>query len=544
MRNPLRARLILAACAGAAAVLVSTGLGWWGWARLSKPSTTSFATDRQLLWQREMDEPLFHLVNRNGRQFLVHTYPDTRFSTGPENLPLEKEAGKTRLLFIGESSAGLSATAVRRIIESHAGLKKFEVLDCAANGGSLVMVEDRFKECSRYSPNIIVLSFGHNLFYPLRPISVFSYWAFMVARRSPLLSRFAAVLHDDYFMSRWDSFDNPSVRWRRLDEFIAQLAAFTRAKHDALILCTNAVNLWVPPELPPDKKNEILYNATYLKARYLYASRRQKAAVKLLSSLVQGRPFAWWRWTLGTWLYRQGDYARAAFFLSEARSLDRAHGRASGAVNDLIRESAYRYGARLVDADLIVREEAPHGIPGWGQFVDQGHLNDPSYLRLAAAILGAVNGGSAPDTKVPWVINLSLVQQLQHPLIPIWQGEDIRSRLWLAMSYAVQSRLAEVLAGGESAAASAAPHGPQRAVIFVAFAQACWRAGKTSAAFRFNEEAAHEDPGWEEPPVQRALFDIGLGRRKDAAQLLRGVLKINPSRLDAAYFLKRASAAS
>ncbi|MDE1976967.1 MAG: hypothetical protein KGI84_06900, partial [Elusimicrobia bacterium] len=137
-----------------------------------------------------------------------------------------------------------------------------------------------------------------------------------------------------------------------------------------------------------------------------------------------------------------------------------------------------------------------------------------------------------------------LVQQLQHPLIPIWQGQDIRSRLWLTMSYAVQDRLAEVLARGEPDAAAAAPRGPQRAVIFVAFAQACWRAGKTGAAMRFNEDAAREDPGWEEPLLQRALFDIGLGRRADAKRLLRGVLKMNPSRLDAAYFLKKASGAS
>ncbi|HVA65865.1 MAG TPA: hypothetical protein VNK24_02935 [Elusimicrobiota bacterium] len=489
-----------------------------------------------------MDKPLFRIVNRGGRYYLVHAYSAMRFSTGPERiLPLEKPPSKTRLLFIGESSAGLSATATRRIIDSDPDLDRFEVLNCAVSGGSLVMVKSRFRECSQYSPDAAVLLFGHNLFFSLRPISSFSYWAFEVSRRSALLNRLATMLRDNYLVSSWSASDDPASRWRSLDKFIAQVAAFTQARHIPLILCTAPVNMWVPPYIPPDKKSGILYNPSYLEARYLYATGRREEAIKTLEDLVLDAPVAWWRWKLGAWLYRNGQYGEAAFFLSDARNLDQERDRASSAVNDVIRQSARRFGA-LVDADLMVRERSPHGISGWTSFIDCQHLNDPAFASLAASVLGDVNGGRAPRVHLPWEKRLSLTQQLEHPLVPFWQGDSVKSsRLWLTLSYVAQARLAEVLDRGESSAKDAAPAGIHRAIIFLAFAQACWRAGKKIQAFRFNADAARTAPGWEEPLIQRALFDLGSNRRSEAALLLRKALKINSARADAAYFLKRSA---
>jgi len=542
-RHPLRARLILAGCSIAAIVLMMAGLEVWQRALHSAPTSSDFVTENQLTWQREMDKPLFRAVSRGGRYYLVHAYSAMRFSTGPERiLPLEKEPGKTRLLFIGESSAGLSATATRRIIDSDPDLGRFEVLNCAVSGGSLVMVENRFRECSQYSPNAVILLFGHNLFFSLRPISLFSYWTFEVSRRSALLNRFATMLRDNYLMSSWSSFDDPAVRWRRLEKFIAQVAALARARHIPLILCTAPVNMWVLPEIPVGKKSSVLYNPRYLEARYLYAVGRHEEAIKTLESLVLNSPSAWWRWRLGAWLYQAGEYGQAAFFLSDARNLDQEHDRASSAVNDVIRQSAYRFGARLVDADLMIREHSPHGIPGWTSFIDCQHLDDPAFVRLAAAVLSDVNGGRTPRVHVPWEKRLSLTQQLEHPPIPFWQGDSVKSsRLWLTLSYVAQARLAEVLTQGEASAEAAAPGGISRAIIFMAFAQACWRAGKKIQAFRFNADAARTAPGWEEPLIQRALFDLGTNRRDEAALLLRKALKMNPDRADAAYFLKRSA---
>ncbi|MDE2314515.1 MAG: hypothetical protein KGL04_10140, partial [Elusimicrobia bacterium] len=232
----------------------------------------------------ENSGPFFKVVREGGQERLVQI-PDIWESARGQNFPLRKPPGARRVVVLGESSADALASSLQRLAGTEPAAASLEVMDCAAGGGDLELMERRFNEVMRYSPDVVVVLFGHNLFYhhPYRSPLWRSLSRFL--RRSRLLA-----LAADRLLS-FKSYFSPhpsSARWVALENFLRLAARRTQKRGVTLILCTVPGNLWYPPDGGARERRD----PRYLRALFLANTGREREAVAELREAALFEPSA------------------------------------------------------------------------------------------------------------------------------------------------------------------------------------------------------------------------------------------------------------
>ncbi len=478
----------------------------------------------------ESTRPLFTIRTIGGRPYLIQN--DAIWKQEKRQvLPFNKPPGVRRILIAGESSADMLGAALQQEIKRGPSPHNYQVLNCAIGGADLELAERRFDECMGYAPDAIIFLFGHNLYYSYPDASPLLLRLILWARKSALVS------YLNIFRPGQDYAD--AKRWLDLENFIDRMSSEARARGLPLMLATVPSNLWVEPK--PGFGDDTA--PAYLEARYEYASGLHRQAIALLGHAVENKPSALWHFTLGAWLYREAAWRKAYSQLILARDLDPARMRASTAVNNLIRRAAVRDGTMLLDAEQIIEDQSPHGIPGWGNFFDSQHVTNTNFHELAYLSArqfmekgwrGLVPKSYGPlrDSYGPPPTSLIIANASRVSPWPLPKG-------WWGMSYLYGHCLPELQKKSGSIFARAFQNPKDRSAAYLGLAQALWRAGYDAEARAANQKAGEIFPQWADPFIQLGLFDIQERHRQAALADFRKALKKNPHDPRGIFFIHR-----
>jgi tetratricopeptide (TPR) repeat protein len=484
-------------------------------------------------------EPCATVERRAGVRVLRGLHPEQ--SAGGFAFPIEKPPGVWRIAFVGESTGVMLAGAAEELLADQSEGEGVQVLDCAASGSAFEHVQLRAREVLAYSPDVVVVVFGHNLMMRY-PMGRWRLWIEALLSRSRLAAAIMSVAAG--------SPGGEPDQGERLAQFEAWLRRFsmeTRQRGISLVVTTLASNLWYPPAVSAAALSE----PRFLTAQLEHANGNTAAAIDDLASLVAQRREAYWEFVLGTWLARRGAHADAAQHLQAAIDVAALEpDRAPSVVNEAIRKVARSEGLVLRDTDAQLRSISRDGLPGWDVMRDHCHLR-PRYLTSeAAAVLqlartamrrqddAPTNGhvSDEPDV-IGWVFNGLMGIQAQY--------DDTKAYRHLqAIGYFVEHWL-RADPQHMTAAVDALLQGPalsgmepeRRAALLVSIADGYWQAGGRDRALDINERARRETVA--RPWVQLGLLRLSAGQGTAAIDAFRRAHELSPERSDVAFFLRR-----
>ncbi len=464
----------------------------------------------------------------------------------PTSLPLEKTPAKIRLMIVGESSAAMMEYRLAEVLSQIDCDSHFEMLQCAVAGGDLPQTLRRFDQCLGYNPDVVIVIFGHNLYF-----HNLSDPAVIRRERIRAMSRLLSLLALPRPVSLLPG--DPEQKRRELDEGLRHMADAARSRDIRLIVTTMGSNLWHRPVADLGDATDTDYLATL----FQHDSGNLERAIADLSRLVDRKPIAIYHFDLGDWLYDHGDYDAARRHLEAARDLDPGRIRASSAVNDLIRKDgeALPYLVRDTERDLI--SSSAHGIPGWDSFIDNCHLLASNIREpLALASLAAPRGAAAeciaqhPLAEVSKSINptfRSVAADLRQSLTSVLDQANaeagINRRLWTAtLPYLIESAFARDPSAAQEEierAFSAAeldklkPNVAGYAIL--GLAEGLDRAGQTDLA-RLRIEQAKKGPVAAEAWLLAGRIELRRGDRAAARDSIAAALQRDPQLAVARYF--------
>lgn len=535
--RPSRFKLVLISTAVTAALLLGAELA----ARRGPPPEPGLP-DEQLLAFRESSGPFFR-VRWRGFERVLEQVPQQYAYVPPQTFALAKAPDRKRILVLGESSAVALGRALRALLEGTAEADGFEVMNCGTPGGTLEEVELRLRECVRYSPDMIVFFFGHNLFYASPTPRAWSFRLVRLARKSRLFARLADRLAEP------DSALPAEERRRALEKLIRRVGNEARRRGIPWVGCTVPSNLRYPP-----LANEAEFrDPDYLQAKFLHLTGRRPEAIGKLRMLLREREAALWHFELGDWLLQAGDAAGARKHLLLSRDRDEDRNQATTEVNGLIRRAVEAEGGWLLDLAELIASRAPDGIPGWESFDDEQHVSGRLFDVEAAALLDLVRlrGGPAPAPPrrdagpggtQPFEDFLDYaVQNVVHYDNPFARALAFKLEYALRSGEPGLKENLEVWVSTRARVPAATPAASSlwRGVILLRAAEGFWRAGDRPEAWRLNRVVARGYPHWEEPHVQRGLFLLAGGRTSAAGRAFRRALALNPARTDAEFYAAR-----
>jgi tetratricopeptide (TPR) repeat protein len=457
--------------------------------------------------------------------------------------PLAPTPGTLRVAVIGESSGATLAGAMKEILAAapHAAV---EVLDCASRAASLEHAQLRAIEVMEYSPDVLVVSVGHDIDvrYPLDQWRLRAqYWL----SRSRVL-RYALATGVSAAAPRSDVAERIAL----LARWMHGLAREARARGITVIVQTLPANLWVPPAA--DRR--ALEDEQFLRARLEYARGSRVAAMQRLAARAAERHDPYWHFVLGTWLARSGDRKRAREHLQAAVDLSTdGPDRASSAVNEAIRRVAEEDSLVLRDTEGAVSEMARQGIPGWDVMRDHRHLKPHvlagearEILLLARRAVGPDKPLELPEPPAPWPTRVDMARTLGSLTSELIDTSDAYARRWAAATgYAVEQWLGlgydnvdlaiEEYLGGPVFARVRDP--VRRARLLAYIAQGYWKGGRKERALELSDRAV-KSPSTE-ARIERALLEVGRGNVEAARELLRGALELSERTTDARFYLEQ-----
>jgi tetratricopeptide (TPR) repeat protein len=475
--------------------------------------------EKYLRFLLENAKPFFRVEESGGRTLLAQTPSIWKVVVG-QSLPLRKAPGVRRLLVVGESSADMLG---RELIGRLDGPlpARVEVMDCAVGAGSLEMVRARFDECSAYSPDAVILAFGHNLFYDHRAPAPWLTALRLGVRRSRFLS-----VPLERLLGRPREFD-PERRRRELQEFIGHLGRRGRELDVPVLIVALPSNLWFAPA----KMERASMEADYLGAVYLYRSGRRRQAIVAMTRALELHPSALGHFVLGDWLLRQGDAPGARRHLLLARDLDPSRTRASSDVNAALRAAAAAEGMRVFDAERWTSRRAPNGIPGWESFVDNQHVSVALFRLWADECLKRLGWAAG---RAPRIEALSS----RNALLWAWGMTNNDPTAQSSVIYLAEQRFGPTNPITDADVGAATDDPVQQSRILLFLAEAAWRTGRRGEALEQNELVRRREPRWADPEVQRGLFELESGRPQAAAAFFQEALRKDPAKTDAAFFIR------
>ena len=242
-------------------------------------------------------------------------------------------------MVVGESSAMLLGEPLKAIAPDGV-----EVLNCTVGASSLEQVERVAREVVDYSPDVVVLLFGHNLYIRYRTLRPWTYRLGRLARRSRLVS----LIVERHFPDSWYEHDDMR-RLVKFNAFLHRLAESTQRRGARLVVCTVPATLW----FPPGAGEEQFRNEAYLEAVYADWTGHREAAIDALRRQVLERPTAWLYFQLALWYAEEGNSREALRFFQLAFDTDPSRGRASMPINTLIRWMAEVPNVDVLDLHLL-----------------------------------------------------------------------------------------------------------------------------------------------------------------------------------------------
>ncbi|MDE2742044.1 MAG: GDSL-type esterase/lipase family protein [Gemmatimonadota bacterium] len=183
-----------------------------------------------------------------------------------------------------------------------------------------------------------------------------------------------------------------------LETNLRDVAAFCRARHIPLVLCTVTSNErgFAPAHIEPPLLDE--ERARYVD--FLARGHKEQASPAALAALEQAEELyaddAYLHFLRGHHLEQlgRGVEARAAYM--QARELDPRPWRATAALNEVVRRVAAAEGVLLADVEARFRAHSPEAGVGWELMVDHLHPVAAGQVLLARAIVAALEGAPAP----------------------------------------------------------------------------------------------------------------------------------------------------
>jgi len=322
-------------------------------------------------------EPCARVEERDG---VLRIVADSPLDTRVFDLPLEKPSGTVRIAVVGESTASMLAVAIERLLERSPETLPVDVVNCSSPGSALEHVERRAAEALSYGPDVLVVAFGHNIEmqYPMDETAL---RLLALRDRSHLLTDLAVRLHAAPNGPRHTDL---GPRIAELAGWLDRLAVETEQRGVLLVPMTLGANLWVPPYAEPD----VAWDPRFLRLRLDDARGDHERAIGGLLRLVGDGGPAYWHFTLGTWLARQGrtDAAYRQLHLALDHS-DTEPDRAPSTVNEAIRRMAAARGLPLRDLERMLERRADGGLPGWDVMSDHCHMQPPLVREEAAALV-------------------------------------------------------------------------------------------------------------------------------------------------------------
>lgn len=208
-------------------------------------------------------------------------------------------------------------------------------------------------------------------------------------------------------------FDTPLVPPGKPDEILATfeermsgIVERMQAARIPVILSTTTVNLadWEPERSvladashADAMRAHLERGAAHVAAGELDAARTELAAAHALEP-----HFAWASFQLGQVLRRLKRFDEARVALQAAVDDNAAPNAASSKMNAFMRELARKKGLPLVDAETLVRDAAPDGIPGFESFWDNCHPTLATFLLVSQGFadeLARLSGESVRRTQ-------------------------------------------------------------------------------------------------------------------------------------------------
>lgn len=487
----------LALLAGAEGLLRAAGVGY----------PTSFLLPHVIVGAPHwVDNPFY------GYRFFA---PELARNPAPIAVAQTKPADTVRVVVLGESAAqgdpmleyGLPRV-LEKVLNHGSATTRYEVINAAMTAISSPVIADIAREIAPLQPDVVVVYMGNNeVVGPYGPGTVFTARGFsaMTPLRVALTRlRLAQALRDATEAARarktpvdaWNGLamfgrdrfaaNDPRLRpmYRRFQGHIERIVATSRRAGARVIVCTVAVNLADCP------------------------------------------PF-------------DGEEARAAHSagrFEQARDLDTLRFRADSRINTLIRETAARTGAELVDAEALFREAAG-GPPGAAFFLDHVHFTFTGTWRLAREVAASIRHEPADALATedearrlvfftPWAERQQAVLMIERLRRPPFAGRPGNDARLLALGEAAErcaaSILTQDLAQVESGYRALADSDPDD--FFVPFHWAAILAdrGRWSEAVPELTRALARVPLHFETRLLPATALARLGRVDEAAAILAG----------------------
>ena len=183
-----------------------------------------------------------------------------------------------------------------------------------------------------------------------------------------------------------------------LETNLRAVAAFCRARHIPLVLCTVTSNErgFAPARLEPPLPNG--ERTRYVD--FLAQGQREHDSAAALTALAQAEVLyaddAYLHFLRGYHLEQLGYGARARAAYVRARELDPRPWRATAALNEVVRRVAAEEGVLLADVEERFRAHSPAAGVGWELMADHLHPAAAGQVLLARAIVAALKGAPAP----------------------------------------------------------------------------------------------------------------------------------------------------
>jgi hypothetical protein len=259
--------------------------------------------------------------------------------------------------------------------------KHIEVVNTAITAINSYTLLDFSRQIMRYDPDAILIYTGHNEFY-----GAFGVGSNESMNRSRIFTRMHFFFMDFRFYQMLGKIGSgrsrgPEVHGTLMKRMVGQ------------------------PDIPYDSE---AYNLAMKRYRQnmegLLDRFRRKGIPVFISEVVSNvqdiKPFsavtggeddeAWKIYREGQEAFDSGDYERAGELFDRARDLDKVRFRATGEVNEIIRELSRKHDAYLVPMETRFREESPHGIIGAGLITEHVHPNIRGCFLMARAFMDEI----------------------------------------------------------------------------------------------------------------------------------------------------------
>ena len=221
-----------------------------------------------------------------------------------------------------------------------------------------------------------------------------------------------------------------------LETNLRDMAAFCRARHIPLVLCTVTSNergfapAHIEPPLPDEK--HVRY------ADFLAQGHREQASPVALAALEQAEALyaddAYLHFLRGYHLEQLGRGARARAAYVQARELDPRPWRATAALNEIARRVVAEEGVLLADVEARFRAHSPEAGVGWELMADHLHPAADGQVLLARSIVAALEEAPAPWQVAPGALDrLATADEYRRRLgdLPIEQLAVLRAMIVL-----------------------------------------------------------------------------------------------------------------